>query len=208
MAVSAQKIAVDERELLGRIQQDIYLGKLAPGMWLKQVDLERRYGCTRLSLRHALEQLSSLKLVEKVPNRGFYVPTFEKETIVAVADARARIEMSIAMELAENTPSDALAKLEKLAEEFSNMVKTGTLEEQDRANYAFHAEMLKHGPNDIVVEIIWSLRRRVPLAIQRVTNTPVRLEKSAQEHFDMVEAIRSRDGKGLGELFSAHIRID
>ena len=199
---------MDEHELVEKIRQDIYLGKLAPGMWLKQVDLERRYACTRLSLRHALEQLSSLKVVEKLPNRGFYVPTFEQETIKAVTDARARVEMSIAPELAMNTPASAFDRLTELAQVFSVSVRTGTLEDQDKANLAFHAEMLKYGPNDVIEDVIWSLRRRVPLAVQRVTNTPVRLEKSAQQHFDMVDAIRARDPEALGELLSAHIRID
>lgn len=208
LAEASQKSSPDERQLVQNIQQDIYLGRLAPGMWLKQVDLERRYNCTRLSLRHALEQLSSLKLVEKVPNRGFYVPNFDMETVKAVADARARVEIAIAPELAMNTPDSALEHLTQLARAFAETIRTGTLEDQDKANLAFHAEILRYGPNEIIEEIIWSLRRRIPLAIQRTTNTPIRLEKSAQQHFDMVDAIRNRDAMGLGELLSAHIRID
>lgn len=208
MAVTERKGTVDEHELVKKIRQDVYLGKLAPGMWLKQADLERRYACTRLSLRHALEQLSSLKLVEKHPNRGFYVPTYEQETIKAVTDARARVEMSIAPELAMNTPASAFDRLTELAQVFSTSVQTGTLEDQDKANIAFHAEMLKYGPNEVVEEIIWSLRRRVPLAVQRVTNTRVRLERSAQQHFEMIDAIRDRSPEALSELLSAHIRVD
>ena len=58
--------------------QDILAGVLLPGTWLKQIDLERRYKCTRPEVRRALDRLAQKRLVEHVPNRGFRVSSFDR----------------------------------------------------------------------------------------------------------------------------------
>lgn len=198
--------SVDQKDLVRRIEDDIYLGRLAPGMWLKQVDLEQKYGSTRLALRHALEQLTSRGLVQKVPNRGFYVPVFDAENVRLLRDARARIEMSIAADLVKLVPPDAIGRLRDLAKVFEETVHSGTVEQQDMANLAFHAELLKHSPNQVICELIWGLRRRIPLSIQRYDNTRQRLERAAQQHFAMVDALADRDVETFETLISEHIR--
>ncbi len=195
----------EQKELIKRIEDDLYLGRLAPGMWLKQIDLEQKYGSTRLALRTALDQIASRGLVEKIPNRGFYVPTFDADSLRLVRDARARIERSIAREITLNVTDDAFERLHERAEEFSGMVRSGTVEQQDKANLAFHAEMLKFSPNPVICDLIWTLRRRIPLTIQRQDNTPERLEASAQQHFTMIEALKSRDVEAFETLITKHI---
>lgn len=195
----------DTRPLIEQIETDIYSGKLAPGMWLKQIDLEERYQCTRLTLRHALEQLQSRKIVQRVPNRGYYVPSVDQAHANNVRSARAHVEKSIADELIANITGESLARLSYLASQFSETLKTGTLADQDEANLAFHRELLTSCKNPVMVEIIWDLRRRVPLAAQRASNTPAELERSAREHFEMIECLRIRDADRLRLVTEKHV---
>ncbi|MBN8933883.1 MAG: GntR family transcriptional regulator, partial [Rhizobium pusense] len=58
--------AVDVTDL---ILHDIQTGILAPGAWLKQIDLEQRYRCGRPEIRRALDRLAQKRIVEHVPNR-------------------------------------------------------------------------------------------------------------------------------------------
>ncbi|CAJ0999516.1 hypothetical protein SODG_001412 [Sodalis praecaptivus] len=55
------------------ILHDIQTGLLAPGAWLKQIDLEQRYRCGRPEVRRALDRLAQKRLVAHVPNRGYHV---------------------------------------------------------------------------------------------------------------------------------------
>lgn len=199
---SAEK---DTRPLVEQIETDIYSGKLAPGMWLKQIDLEERYQCARLTLRHALEQLQSRKIVQRVPNRGYYVPPVDQEYANNVRSARAHVEKSIVDELIANITGESLARLSYLASVFSETLKTGTLSDQDEANLAFHRELLTSCRNAVMVDIIWDLRRRVPLAAQRASNTPAELERSAREHFEMIECLRTRDAERLRLVTEKHV---
>lgn len=200
------KAASNERGSLAEaIEADIYEGRFAPGMWLKQIDLEAHYKCTRLALRHALEQLQSRKVISHVHNRGYYVPTVDLDNLRQIWHARALVESSIADELIENVTPDSLARLSYLASQYSESVRTGTMLEQDRANQAFHAEMLAACPNQVMVELIWDLRKRVPLAVQRANNTPAEWEQSARDHFEMIEALRTRDSRRLREVTMRHV---
>lgn len=195
----------DQKELIERIEDDIYLGHLAPGMWLKQIDLEQKYGSTRLALRTALDQIASRGLVVKIPNRGFYVPTFDDESLRLVRDARARIERSIAHDITVAITEPALGILHERAEEFAETVRSGTFEQQDKANFAFHAEILKFSPNQVICDMIWTLRRRIPLTVQRQDNTRERLELSSAQHFAMIDALRARDADAFEALITKHI---
>jgi len=55
------------------IARDVRSGAFVPGMWLKQIDLEQRYGCGRPEVRRALDYLAQKRLVQHVPNRGYHV---------------------------------------------------------------------------------------------------------------------------------------
>lgn len=191
--------------LAENIERDIYRGALAPGMWLKQIDLEKRYGCTRLALRHALEQLQTRKIVYRVPNRGYYVPDIGEDTVREIMQARAYVEMSICDDLVKNISADSIAKLSYLAKLFADSIKSGTVLQQDEANHAFHRELLLSCPNKIMTEIIWDLRLRIPITVQRANNTSARLERAAREHFEMVEALRTRDIDALKSIMSSHV---
>ncbi|MCX8997306.1 GntR family transcriptional regulator [Rhizobiaceae bacterium BDR2-2] len=200
-----QHAASAQTSLADIIERDIYRGALAPGMWLKQIDLEDRYGCTRLSLRHALEQLQMRKIVQHVPNRGYYVPSVDEAAVQEIMQARAYVETSICEELVANIGDESLARLSYLATLFADSLKAGTVFQQDEANHAFHRELLRSCRNEVMVEIIWDLRLRVPIAVQRANNTPARLERSAREHFEMVEALRLRDAARLREITASHV---
>jgi DNA-binding GntR family transcriptional regulator len=190
------------------IEAEIYSGVLAPGMWLKQIDLEERYGCTRLTLRHALDQLHSRKIVQRIPNRGYYVPPIDEAYIKNIFRARALVEMSIVDELIQNIASEALARLSYLASVFADTVRTGTVVAQDSANHEFHRELLKACRNSVMVEIIWDLRMRVPLAVQRANNTPAKLEQAARDHFEMIEALRTKDANRMRTITERHVGMN
>lgn len=200
-----QDVTTAQDNLADIIERDIYRGALAPGMWLKQIDLEERYGCTRLSLRHALEQLQTRKIVQRVPNRGYYVPSVDEIAVREIMQARAYVEMSICENLVANVTDESLAKMSYLARLFEESIRSGTVLEQDEANHSFHRELLRACTNTVMVEIIWDLRFRIPIAVQRANNTPARLERSAREHFEMVEAIRQRDVIRLSEITRSHV---
>lgn len=191
--------------LADKIQADIFYGRLAPGMWLKQIELERHYECTRLALRQALDAVSSKGMLRHEPNRGYHVEFFDEERVVANAEARAVLEIASAEMVLDHVSPAFLRELTRLAGRHSELVETGTLLEHEQANRAFHQAL--HAPcrNRVIGELIFDLRNRVPLAITRATNTPMHLRARTAEHFELIDALRTRDVPALREIFWRHI---
>ena len=64
------KAAATQPGLVDRIAHDIQSGVYGAGAWLKQIDLQERYDCTRLEVRRALDQLTAKRLIAHIPNRA------------------------------------------------------------------------------------------------------------------------------------------
>jgi DNA-binding GntR family transcriptional regulator len=202
-ATSAKAPEMDAAELLAR---DIHSGLFGLGTWLKQIDLEQRYGCTRIEVRRALDKLVLKRLVQHIPNRGYHVYQPDARHSDEIRDVRVVLETAAADTIVENADAAAIAELRDLARRFGALVIDGTLLEQYDANIAFHVRMAQLCSNRELTSLILEMRGRGPSAPLEQWKTRARIEKSSQEHLQMVDAIAARDLAGLKVLIRAHIR--
>ncbi|PPK41132.1 DNA-binding GntR family transcriptional regulator [Trinickia symbiotica] len=187
------------------IERDVSSGRLGAGAWLKQVELEQAYGHSRLDVRQALEHLVERDVVESIPNRGYRVQVFTQERLQKVRQIRAILEASAVESVIGKADADEIFVLNQLAQAFSDAVASGTAAEQEDCNRAFHHRLLRHCPNDELVKMIFDLRDRIPVAVQRENNTSVMLARSAQEHFDMVKLLADMNREALLETMRRHV---
>lgn len=195
--------APDAAELLAR---DIHSGLFGLGTWLKQIDLEQRYGCTRIEVRRALDKLVLKRLVQHIPNRGYHVYRPDQRQSDEIRDVRVVLESAAADSIVENADAAAIGELRALAQRFSDLVFEGTLLEQYEANIAFHVRMARLCGNRELASLILEIRGRGPSAPLEQWKTRARIEQSSREHFQMVDAVEARDLAGLKALIRAHIR--
>jgi DNA-binding GntR family transcriptional regulator len=192
-------------ELVGRIEHDISLGILGSGTWLKQVDLEATYKCPRIDLREALDRLSEKGLVRLESNRGYRVSEIDERRLSQILHVRAVLEVEAATEILALFPDEDLPQLEDLAQHFSFTVENGNVIEQEESNRCFHAKLLHCCTNTELVKLIFELRNRAPLTINRRKNTNARLVQSAREHFQMIDCLRSRDLRLYCKILKHHV---
>lgn len=193
-------------ELVNRIALDIQSGVFGPGTWLKQVDLEARYGCTRIDLRRALDRLVADRLVEHVHNRGYHVYEPDARVYAELQDIRVVLELRAAELIEANaTPAD-VRELRRLAKRFDDLLLDGTVSEQYEANIAFHRRMLALCSNRELAQMIMEIRRRGPSAPIFQWKTRARMEQSSREHFAMVDAIEAHQPARLQKLLREHIQ--
>ncbi|MDE1994059.1 MAG: GntR family transcriptional regulator, partial [Rhizobiaceae bacterium] len=95
MTIDSPKIRRSD-EVAEIIARDIRSGALSMGTWLKQVDVERRYRASRADVRRALEILLQRRLVEQIPERGFYVPAPDERRQQELREIRVTLETSMA----------------------------------------------------------------------------------------------------------------
>jgi DNA-binding GntR family transcriptional regulator len=195
----------DARDVTDLVLQDILAGALLPGTWLKQIDLERRYKCTRPEVRRALDRLAQKRLVEHVPNRGYHVYEPDGRRAREVSEIRIVLETAVAGAIVENASPTEIVQLRQLAEHFDRMVLNGTTLELYEANLAFHRQLLLLGGNLELVELITEIRQRTSSAPVSQWRTRARVEQSGREHHMMIDAIEAGDTDRLKELVRQHI---
>ena len=201
------KAAATQPGLVDRIAHDIQSGVYGAGAWLKQIDLQERYDCTRLEVRRALDQLTAKRLIAHIPNRGYHVYAMDPDVHGQIRDIRILLETGAAADLMPNVTS-AKRALRALAERFAKLLQDGTLLEQYEVNLAFHAALYDLCSNRELVALIQETRARGPAAPAKEWVTRARIEMSAREHFDMVDALEARDVKRLQKIIAAHVGQD
>ncbi len=192
------------KDVAAQIERDINLGRHSPGAWLKQIDLEQTYGVSRLAVRQALERLAERGQVELLPNRGYRVKEFDPQRFNNVVNIRMILEVAAAEMVVGEIDDASLARMQKSAERFASAIATGTFAEQDQANREFHREMLRACPNRDLVDLIFDLRDRIPISMQRERYNTSMIGRSAQEHFEMVELLRKGDRRAIAALVRRH----
>ena len=198
------KLPLDE--LVNRIALDIQSGVFGPGTWLKQVDLEARYECTRIDLRRALDRLVAHRLVEHVHNRGYHVYEADARVYAELQDIRVVLELRAAELIHENVAAADLRELRRLAKRFDALLASGTVFEQYDANIAFHRRLLAMCSNHELVELIMEIRRRGPSAPIFQWKTHARMEQSSREHLAMVDALEAGQLARFQKLLREHIQ--
>ena len=200
------KTKTDSTELVDRIARDIQSGAYGAGVWLKQIDLQERYGATRLEIRRALDHLTARRVVAHLPNRGYHVHTISAEHHGHIQEIRVLLETGAAADLMPQVTAAKVRALRALAESFVDLLQNGTLMQQYETNLAFHAALYDLCANPELPALIQEIRSRAPSAPAAQWVTRKRIETSAQEHLDMVDALQARDVKRLQKLIATHIR--
>ncbi len=192
--------------LARRIAADIQAGLLAPGAWLKQIDLQQRYDAPRGDVRRALDELVAKRLVQHVPNQGHHVFALDPVRIAHLTQLRVILEGAVAELIFDQAGPEALARLTALAQDFADAVQDGTPLDQHGANIAFHMAMLALCPNPELAQAVRDTRSRLPSALFLRWQTHASLEQSVQDHAAMLAALRNKDRDGLRRVVVDHLR--
>lgn len=199
---SAQQRA---RDLVARIERDINIGRYGAGAWLKQVELEENYGCSRLSVRQALERLAERGLVELIPQRGARVTEFNARKLQNIIEMRALLEVGAVEQVCGRINDAGFERLTELARHFQQRVQSGTAQEQEESNRQFHREMLSYCRNTDLNNMIFDLRDRIPVSVRREHNTALTLARTAAEHFEIIDDLRRQDLDALRAAMRRHV---
>ncbi|MDR5798151.1 GntR family transcriptional regulator [Caballeronia sp. LZ008] len=178
------------------LREAIIAGRLAPGQKLIERELCEQTGVSRSSIREALRNLESERLVESLDTKGVVVATLTPEIAAEIYEVRAALDSEAALHFAERATSDDLAELEKT---FMSLKKTPV--ENDEAFLAesnrFYAIIYKGARNETAEYVMQLLGARISLL--RATTTrraPVdRRHRTVELMGKIFTALKKRDGQ-------------
>ncbi|MDL2272568.1 GntR family transcriptional regulator [Desulfovibrio sp. OttesenSCG-928-I05] len=107
-------------EAYERLRVAILDGTHAPGDWLREEELSKRLGISRMPVREALRRLENEGMLKHFPNRGSQVTAICGEDMADVYDARMFVESRMAKLAARRITPSQLERMARNLETFAN----------------------------------------------------------------------------------------
>lgn len=188
------------------LREFIMLGKLAPGMPVRERDLAEAFGISRTPLKEALRILEAEGLIDYGVTRRPSVANPSLEEINDWLRVQGALE-ALAGEMACERASDAqLAEIERINASIKEARDSEGKLEAFRRDMAFHEAIVAASGNAALGEThatynarLWRVRF---LSSQREAGR----DATKQEHLEIVEAMKSRDAIAARRALKKHLR--
>lgn len=184
------------------IRLAILRGQLAPGQVLKQEELAKQFGLSRVPVREALRQLEAEGLVVSYPHRGTLVAALSPEDIAEVFFIRTTLETTVLpVAIPKMTESD-FSKAETVLDQTDGDPNPAHSAEQ---NWAFHETLYLPAGMPRLLNIVKTLHHHA-LPYHLVGFVAVDFKKESQNgHRRILAACRKRDAKAAVAALRTHL---
>jgi DNA-binding GntR family transcriptional regulator len=192
-----------ESSVIDKLKQAIYAGELLPGEHLRQSELAKRFGVSRVPLREALLVLANIGLAEHTMNSGFRVAKRSPQDYEQLVWLVGQLETAIHQDLRPPTEAE-LAELEAVNREIASLSGAKNETPFTKLNHRFHSIIWGMSPKQLLVrqlENVWPLTE--PFLGLVYTNAEF-LERAVREHTEIIEALRANDPARLLQTMDTH----
>ncbi|RPJ06556.1 MAG: GntR family transcriptional regulator [Deltaproteobacteria bacterium] len=201
--------AVTLDQICSEFRQEIMDRSLLPGTKLSESSLCRRWKVSRTPIREALRRLESEGLISSSRYKGFTVNPISMEDMENLYTIMISLD-SLAGRLA--TPilcrdPKRLKALEQVCRDMARFMKNGDAKNYIRKNLEFHFFILHACGNPWLVRILENLHVQTNRFIVNALYIPRRMEKSCQEHLEILKRLRRGDEKGVERTIARHFRV-
>ncbi len=192
------KIQIDNHmtlreKIVETIRNAIVNGQLPAGSRVAEPDLAGRFGISRTPIREAFRQLETEGFITVIPRKGAVVASLSSKDVSDFYDLKAILEGYAARTAAGKLTEKELARMDTV----NSHIETAAAKKDVRKVLALHNEFheifVRACGNEKLHTIVQSLvmqfqRFRLILAV------PGRIENIVEQHWEIVEAFRKRDG--------------
>ena len=196
-----------KNDVVAALQEDIVLGRLAPGARLVEEELAERFRTKRHVLREAFIELERFGLIERRPNRGASVRQLTLEDVNQIYAVREILERAAAA-LMQLPPEKTLyQRIDAAQRRHDAAVEAGDAKAVFRANFEFHEALFAACGNPYLAAAIDDFRRKTHVVWSYAIVKPEYFRNAQREHRAMLKALREGDRKRLIDLCAAHLDI-
>lgn len=186
-----------------RARRDIVTGVIVTNEAIDEAALGARYGLGRTPIREALKQLRNDQLIVWPDRRSPYVPEIGVAKVTSLYEARSIFETQIAVLAAQRITEATADRLDGLVAEEADLVQRGLAYEAAEVDLLFHQGVAEATGNPFLVDA----STRINVSALRIWYQMIVTEEMiAQEHADIVEALRRHDVEQSVGAVDRHIR--
>ncbi|WP_225025942.1 GntR family transcriptional regulator [Xinfangfangia pollutisoli] len=194
-----------EEEIVARIFEAIIDQRLPPGTKLSEAALCEAFGVGRMRIRQSLLLLASREVVNLLPNRGAFVASPSAEQAREVFEARLMIEPNVARLAAERTSDSDVERLQRHLQLEHEANHSGKRRDAIRLSGQFHVLLAEIAGNTVALRMVKELVTRTSLIIG-IFGSPGVSNCRDEDHDEIFEAFRTRNGSAAAALMADHLR--
>lgn len=179
--------------------------RLLPGVRLSEEELGKVFGVSRTLIRQSLIRLNAEGIVTTERHRGAQVRTPTVEEATQVFAARELVELEVMRLATLNATGQDLAELEAAIHEDADAASRGDRGTRIRLSGEFHLLLALVAGNRPLFGFLRVLVSQCALVISQYER-PGMLSCSADEHAELLAAMRQRDARAAREAMAQHLQ--
>ncbi len=186
-----------------KLRERIMMGEFMPGDRLIENRLSEEMAVSRIPVREALRELAAEGLVTIEPRRGASVAILSDEEAFNMVEVRAALEGLNAQLAAARRTDDAVARLQRILDEGVAAAEREDMQACRQLNHEFHQTLATVPGNDVLREIMDSLRERTAQVF--APNDLRMATENWSEHAAILRAVIAGDSDLAGNLATQHV---
>jgi len=193
-------------EIAWALEQDIVLGRLAPGEKLREEDLAERFSASRHHVREGLNRLERIGIVIKERNRGVSVRRFTADEVRQIYQVREILQRQAALMIQLPADASAIARLAAINADYEAAVDAGDFQGIHEANDLFHTELFRLCGNDLLLNLVKNYMDLTYAIRGSAFGDRENLETSRRHHRIMISLLGGTDPWALAQICIDHIQ--
>ncbi len=194
------------QDLCDAIRMEIVSRNFPPGMKLSEQMLCSRWKVSRTPIREALRHLESEGFISSSKHKGFVVTSISMHDVEQIYTIMINLD-SLAGRL--STPvivgdPQKLERLRTLCRDMQGLCENKDVEGYMRMNLEFHSIIFRSCENSWIIRILENLHAHTNRFILKALYIPRRIEKSVQEHVEILRCMDKGDEKGVEKAIAVH----
>ncbi len=187
----------------GQLRRMIVRLDFAPGDVLREDALQETLGMSRTPIREALQRLAREHFVTVIPRRGMFVSGIDVSELSLLFETRSVLEPYAARLAAARGTDEHWDAMEAALAGVGSATGNQDLMDIDRQG---HEIMWEAAGNRFLVDTLDMFYAQSDRLWHLYLADVADMTHAVDEHSEIMEALRSGDGDGTGELMEAHIR--
>ena len=186
------------------IRENIVNLELAPGSMISEQDIANELNLSRTPVHEAMQELSSTKIIEILPQRGSHVSLIDMALVDEAVFARATIESAITQMACKQATEKDIQELEENVTLQRFYYEKNNPDKIMELDNAFH-EMMYKITNKMQCHYMVKLMSIHNDRIRELHLHSFTPERVIQEHQEILDAIKQRDCEAAKKAIDKHL---
>lgn len=189
------------------LRQAILNNELKSGDRLLVTELSERLHVSRTPVREAIRMLEVKGLATRLSNGHSVIADRSMESMIEVFHVRIALESYVARLAAEVISDAQVQHLSNICAEAERMNATGDAEGLKQNGYIFHEALIEIAGNKQIARHIREILELIAVYRERIYHSNSSMENVIGNHFELIEALRARDGDAAADLMRKHLLL-